>query len=436
MLINIHHDSPAEHRKLLLCGVLFIALIASFLTISIAFYQKVFEPVTMVTIKADRAGMQLAKFGDVRINGALVGQVRSVEQDGEQASIELGLRPEAAEKIPENISVQILPTTLFGQKFVSLVRPDQPTGRLTDGQVIPADRVTTNVELNRILAELFPLLRSIRPADLSRALTSLANALEGKGDVLGVTMEKLERYLSDIEGELPRLREDMVLLADVAETYAEAAPDLLNTLGNLTVTADTLVSQQDSLESFLLDVSGLAQTSRRVLKANERNLIRATELTEPLTDLLAAYSPEFPCVFRGLAKYDDYLNDMFAGQRVKQYAELGAPQREGYQPDDRPVYGEIGRGPLCHGLPNPEFPIGEFKIRNGDDGTLDKTNPFNILAGKVSKASADQYAGTAAEQYAVNALLASDSGRPIDEYGAFSALVYAPLVKGKEVAPS
>lgn len=435
MLVNVHHGNAAEHRKLLICGVLFLALIGAFLTISIAAYQKVFEPVTMVTIKADRAGMQLAKFGDVRINGVLVGQVRSVEQDGDEASITLGLRPEAAEEIPENVSVQILPTTLFGQKFVSFIRPERPTGRLFDGQVIPADRVTTNVELNRILTELFPLLRSIRPADLSRALTSLANALEGKGDVLGITMDKVQRYLGDIEGELPRLREDFVLLADVAETYADAAPDLLATLGNLTVTANTLVSQKDSLEALLVDLSGLAQTSTRVLAANERNLIRATELTEPLTDLLAVYSPEFPCLFRGLAKYDDYLNDMFAGQRVKQYAELVPTQREGYKEEDRPVYGEIGRGPLCHGLPNPEFPIGTFKIRNGDDQSIDKTSPFSILNGSSFAARRNnQYAGTEAEQYAVKALLAAESGRPVDEYGALSAIVYAPLVKGQEVS--
>ena len=30
----------------------------------------------MVTVKADRAGLQLARFGDVRLNGVLVGQVR------------------------------------------------------------------------------------------------------------------------------------------------------------------------------------------------------------------------------------------------------------------------------------------------------------------------------------------------------------------------
>ena len=91
MLVNVHHDSPAEHRRLLVAGVAFLTVIALLLWLSIAIYQKAFADVTMVTIKADRAGLQLAKFGDVRVNGALVGAVREVNQDGDEASIEVAL---------------------------------------------------------------------------------------------------------------------------------------------------------------------------------------------------------------------------------------------------------------------------------------------------------------------------------------------------------
>ncbi|MFS3130434.1 MCE family protein [Nocardioides sp. Bht2] len=435
MLINMHHGTPAEHRRLQICGILFIAMITGLLAFSIAVYQKAFEPVTMVTVKADRAGLQLAKFGDVRINGVLVGQVRSISQDGKEAEIKLGIKPEAAKSIPENISVQILPTTLFGQKFVALVRPDTPQGRLTDGQVISSDRVETNVELNKILADLFPLLRSIDPANLNAALSALAGALDGKGEVLGITLDKVGTYLDAIKGELPTLRKDLSLLADVAGTYADAAPDLLDTLGNLTVTANTLTDQKENLEAFLVSLTGVSKTGRKILVDNEANLIRATELTAPILDLLAVYSPEFPCLFQGLDKYDARLADMFSGQRVKQYTELGSLQMEGYKPEDRPVYGEIGRGPMCHGLPNPQFPIGPFKIRNGNNSSVDKTSVFSILGGESFMRSTTDMAGTRADQYAVNSLLAAQSGRAVDEYGALPSLVYGPLVKGAEVAP-
>ena len=180
MLVNVHHDSPREHRRLMVAGVAFLTAIALLIWLSIAIYNKTFQPSTTITIEADRAGLQLAKFGDVRLHGALVGQVRRIGQDGKQAVITVALDPKEAEQIPDNVSVEILPTTLFGQKFVSLVLPERPsTTPISDGDVIPADRVETNVELSRILADLFPLLRSVRPADLNATLNALATALGG-----------------------------------------------------------------------------------------------------------------------------------------------------------------------------------------------------------------------------------------------------------------
>ena len=126
MLVNIHHDTAAEHRRLLFYGVVFVAVLAALVGTSIAIYQKVFQPVTMVTIRAQNAGLQLSQFGDVRVHGVLVGQVRSIDQEADEALIRVGLFPEAAESIPENVSVEILPTTLFGQKYISLVDPEVP----------------------------------------------------------------------------------------------------------------------------------------------------------------------------------------------------------------------------------------------------------------------------------------------------------------------
>ena len=78
---------------------------------------------------------------------------------------------------------------------------------LQDGDVIPSDRVETNVELNRILAELFPLLRTVRPADLNATLNALATALGGRGEDLGATLDRLDGYLDAIDDHLPTLRE-------------------------------------------------------------------------------------------------------------------------------------------------------------------------------------------------------------------------------------
>jgi len=131
MLVNISHDTRAEHRRLVYAGIAFMLAVAVLIAFSIAIYQKVFTPVTMVTLKADRAGLQLPKYGDVRVHGVLVGQVRSVTQDGSQAVIELGLQPAAAREIPDNVSVEIRRRCSARSTSPSSTRPTPAPRRCT-----------------------------------------------------------------------------------------------------------------------------------------------------------------------------------------------------------------------------------------------------------------------------------------------------------------
>lgn len=429
MLVNIYHDSPREHRRLLLAGVAFLTVIALLVGLSIAIYNKAFEPATHVTIQADRAGLQLAKFGDVRVNGALVGQVRSVGQDGDQAVIDVALEPDQAERIPDNATVEILPTTLFGQKYISFVLPDDPSGKaLEDGDVIPPDRVETNVELSRILADLFPLLRAVRPADLNATLNALATALGGRGEQLGETMDQLDGYIGEIDDHLPTLREDLIKLADVADTYDIAAPDLLNVLRDVTTTSQTIIDNEKQIGVFFSDLQGLADTSTAVLRENEANLIRVGQVTEPLLKLLAVYAPELPCLLQGAARYAPRLARTFEGNQVKQYLEFGTPQYSAYDEDDKPTYGEVGHGPWCLGLPNPKVPLPPIALDQGSD--IDENPPTSLVPDYLglNRPGAD-YSGTAGDQAIVNALLASRTGKPSDSFGSLGALMYGPVVR-------
>jgi phospholipid/cholesterol/gamma-HCH transport system substrate-binding protein len=427
VLLHATRDTRAEHSRLLISGVVFVVGISLLIGLSIAIYSKVFTSATMVTIKADRAGLQLPKFGDVRINGALVGQVRSIEQDGKQASISVALYPESAKQIPANVSVEILPTTLFGQKFVQFVRPEHPSPEpLSDGAVIPADRVNTNVELSGVLADLFPLLRAVRPADLATTLNALATALDGRGATLGETADKLNSYLAYVARDLPALRRSLVALADVADTYDQAAPDVLAALRNVTVTANTIVDMKDQLRTFVQDLTGLANTGADFIEVNGDAIVRTGQLTVPIVRLLATYSPEFPCLLKGLDRYRQRLLGIFEGGVVKQRLELGTPQYHVYTAKDRPVYGEVGHGPWCLGLPFPKEPAGPVALNDGSDiDNHPPTSPLPIIARTDAG-----FAGSDGDKAIINALLSSRTGQPVDGYGSLPALMYGPLVRG------
>ncbi len=447
LVMTLRENDPAEHRKLLVAGIAYLVLVGLLLSLSTAIYKKVFQDVTTVTLKADRAGLQMAVYGDVRYNGVLVGQIRDIQQEGDQAIITLGLEPGSAAQIPKDVDASILPTTLFGRKFVSL---DAAAGKgeigIPDGLVIPENRVTTTVELGRVLSRLYPLLRTVRPVDLSATLSALATALNGRGEQVGDTLVKLDDYVTDLNVYLPTLKQDLRLLASVAQTYNVSAPDLLTVLGNLTVTSRTIIDQKTEVPALFESLTEVADTGTRILRKNEVNAVKAVKLSEPVLRVLDKYSPEYNCLLRGIAAYKPILLKTFEGGLVKQFVEFPNPQHRAYDRRDLPAYKDE-RGPRCYGMPN-NYPRNwpGIDLRNGTnmDTAAGRGNSYSPpssggggggvpqLPGDLTGALGNTGAstgGTASQRSATAAVLSMRSGRASSEIPELSTLMYSPFVR-------
>jgi len=439
--MSVRRGTVGEHLRLQVLGVVLIAIVTGLIGLSIARYLKVFEPAVNITLRANEAGLMLPKYGDVRLHGVLVGQIRDIAHAGRKAVIDVAIEPSQADQIPANVDVQILPTTLFGQKYVSFEDPKNPSDEpIAEGDVIPSSRITTSTELNRVLGNLFELLRAVKPAQLSYTLNALATALEGRGAEIGRSMDKLGSYVSVVNQHMPAIRRDIALFAEVADNYAGAMPDFMRLLRNATVTGNTVLDQRGQLSAFFRDMTSMSATTTDFLQNNESRLIRIGQVSRPTLALLDTYSPEYPCLIKGIAKYDHLLSATFSNARIHQFIEFGADQDRGYTPRDRPVNGEVGHGPWCSGLPNPAIPAPPITFNEGtniDEQDAGGANPLpSDMQQSFSPSSFDPtsgYAGTEAEQTVVNALLTTRTGRPADQIGDVSTLLYGPLVRGTVV---
>ena len=73
-------------------------------------------------------------------------------------------------------------------------------------------------------------------------------------------------------------------------------------------------------------------------------------------------------MLQGLKDQIETTENVFRHERIHQTLELGAPQRTPYKAEDAPVYGEIGHGPECYGLPdNFEKPAPFMPFKDGTD---------------------------------------------------------------------
>ncbi len=427
----------ATFRRLL--GVGFLALLAFCCVLTYAFFTKAFTRTADVTLETSHVGLQLSRQADVKLRGLLVGEVREVESDGRSARVRLALRPDAIDAIPANVSARILPKTLFGEKYVELVPPPRPAPQaLAAGDVIQRDRTSVGIELEAILDDVYPLLRTVEPAKLNATLAALATALEGRGDDVGANLTRLNGYLGKVNPHLPALKKDVTGLADVADLYDDASPDLLHLLENSTRTGNTVLVKQRVLEDFLTDLAGTSVNARQFLADNEQELIQVGEVSRPTLDLLATYSPEYSCLLQGMADWVPRFEDAFGGG---EHFDGSAPslhitleivdQHSGYTDDDRPAWLD-DRGPGCRTLPHPPYsqknPAPASGVSDGvgsGPGPGSRVPTFDVAGG---------YAGTAAEQDVVDALVGPVMHTSPSDVPDIATLLFGPLARGTEVS--
>ncbi|HEY0805162.1 MAG TPA: MCE family protein [Pseudonocardiaceae bacterium] len=439
-------------RRLL--GLLLIVLIAAFVFVTVLFYNQTFTPYVPVTLHADHTGNELSAGSDVKVRGMLVGTVKSVSSTGDGAVINLALQPGLVNQIPADVTAQLLPKTLFGERYVDLVVPGTASPRhIASGDVIGQDRTTEGIEVARVLDDLMPVLQAVQPQKLSVTLTAIATALQGRGPELGQTLSQLGQYVGQLNPQLPTLEHDLQALTKTTNTYNQAAPNLIKALNDLTVTSGTIVNQQGNLANLYATLSTASDNLDNFLKANGNNLIQVSSASRPTLDTLARYSPEYPCFLKQMAGIVPAIDTAF-GKGTNQpglHATLEITINRGkYQPNqDAPAFND-NRGPRCYDLhpaPNPfpqyapDGPMNDGSThpppaRTTNDGLLPPTNAQTIL-GNTTPQSADTggsgLPNSAAEAGFLAELIGPSVGVAPQAFPSWSSELIGPLFRGTEV---
>jgi phospholipid/cholesterol/gamma-HCH transport system substrate-binding protein len=424
--------AAGTHRVL---GICFLVLLLLFVWLTYAIFTKKFVDYVPVKLETSKIGLQLPALADVKIRGVIVGEVREVTVDGEGASLDLAIKPEQVDTIPANATARILPKTLFGEKYVALQVPSAPApDPIAAGDVI--EEADVAIEVEQVLNDIYPLLRTVQPAELNYTLTAIATALEGRGEKLGQNLAILDDYLKRTNPQLPLLVDDLRKLGRVSENYADVMPELARLLQNSVTTGNTFVEQEQKIEALFNDVAGFSTTSRDFLEQNGDNIIRLGEVGQATLPTFARYAPEYPCLLQGMDNWLYQGSEVWRGQKLHINLETLPAQPTGYGPADDPEY-DAKNGPHCETLPAPPYsqanPGPQPRMSEVDDGSEDPHGKFRPRSAPTFDLSSG-FAGTAAERSLVGSLAAPVMGVPADEVPDVATLLFGPLARGTEVS--
>jgi phospholipid/cholesterol/gamma-HCH transport system substrate-binding protein len=301
----LNSDRTPPYRAAAVGLVLFFVLV---LVLTWVQFRGYFDTKARLYVVYNRSGLSMDPGSKVTYNGVPIGRLQAAEAQsgndgGTEAKLVLNVDPRYLDLLPSNVDVKLLATTAFGNKYISFTSPANPSAqRVKSGDVIDASGVTT--EFNTLFETITAISEQVDPVKLNQTLTAAAQALDGLGDKFGQSLVSGNDILADFNNRMPSFRHDTKAIADLAQIYADASPDLWDGLKNAVTTAHTFNDQRGNLDQALMASVGFGNTGGDIFERGGPYLTRGAQDLLPTARILDKYSPELDCTIREYATSD------------------------------------------------------------------------------------------------------------------------------------
>ena len=343
------------------------------------------RPVYHLTATFSSAGQGLIRDSDVKIHGVPIGRVTKVHLVEGRARVTMEIHDD--QRIPVGSKATIRPKTLFGEKFIDIDPGDKERSGpfLSNGDEVKD--TLGGFELERVLADAFPILKAIDPAELTVIIDTLAGGARGEGAAINRQIQNwaaVSRVNAQHDADTRQFLDDLALLSD---ELAKRAPDVVAGAKDLNEALPVLNERGDELATFLDQASRLSADLADVLEANrpflEKNITEGGKTLQILFDERG----QIPPLLTSLRQFLQVLSEV-AGfpqpdgtklARIKFVAgggspcgrtEAGCPAASGFGPTVDQSQADAGSGLGLGPLPNVPLPALPAGPTSGAEGLL------------------------------------------------------------------
>jgi phospholipid/cholesterol/gamma-HCH transport system substrate-binding protein len=298
-----------ERRIRILAGIISITLMVSLVYFGVKVRAVgVLKPKYQLNALFSSAGQGLQATSDVKVHGINIGHVRNVRLERGRALVRMDI--DKGEHVPVDSKATIRPKTLFGEKFIDIdPGPRETTGPFLDDEGTIQSTVG-GFELEKILTELYPILKAVKPEELSTVIHTLAEAGEGEG---GAVNRQIANFatLADVQArhdaEFRQFLDDLNLLSD---ELADRSGDLIAAARDLNVALPPINQRADELAGVLDQAARLSTDVADLLDAHQSLLAKAA--TEGSRPLQAIYDrlPRLKPLLIGLREFFQVLSEV------------------------------------------------------------------------------------------------------------------------------
>ncbi|MEV4371357.1 MlaD family protein [Nonomuraea sp. NPDC049637] len=220
----------------------------------------------------------LTEGDEVKIAGAPVGRVRSIEVVAGRAEVTLEVRDEV--RVPTDTEAAVRWRNAIGQRVVYLL-PGTAPGRLAPGSRIV--RTSSVVDVGELVGDLGPLTRSLDPEQINRLLTAAARSLKGNDRNIPRLLDNVDAVtgtLSERRATIEKLLKDY---ATVTGVVARRDRQIERLVDDLVTLSEAFAGNRELVDDALVELSATFRTSDEVIGKNAGELGRVVENLSGLT---------------------------------------------------------------------------------------------------------------------------------------------------------
>jgi phospholipid/cholesterol/gamma-HCH transport system substrate-binding protein len=361
----------------------------------------------------------------VRYLGVDIGRIASIEAGATESRVRLAIDVDASRTIPSDVLARVVPRTFFGDIYVELVTDtgEENAARgssarteavaLAEVDSIAVDTGPEAVAMYDVFTRMSSVLEQMQPQEMAKALDALGRALDGNGETIGRTIDRLAATTDQLTPSLNGFIDATPQFVTVMESLQAATPDMVGMLSAATEVSRAIVEHRGDLADTMGAATLLAASVDGFTGPRLDTMIT---VTDSIGTILATTGADPDGLYATLANAETFGA---AGARVfgsGRFDITAVPTFAGplpYTAADCPSYGSL-TGANCNSPGN-----GSYSAAKPVINAAAEAGPLQLLEqqlrGEPAAAPAEQ--GTA---------------EPTGPHAAVTALL-APLFRGSEV---
>lgn len=280
------------------------------------------DPVTL-TAEFDDV-LDLVPQSSVRADNVPVGRVSSIKlsDDGRSAVVELLVNNDT--NLPDGTTARVEQSSLLGEKYVALVRPDEEDvqagdAQLTSGSRLDLDDTDRAAQVEQVLGALSLVLNGGDVQEFQNISRELQDISSGDPERVRTFLTQLEGFVTTVDARSTDIAATLDSLAALSTTLDGESDKIVSALDGLSPGLAELEAQRPQFVAMLEALDGLSAVAVETLDAAQADIVADLKLLEPILTQLAASGQDLPNALEILLTYPfpdsvlpaikgDYLN--------------------------------------------------------------------------------------------------------------------------------